>query len=105
MTNARLTQLRRSARTTPARAQARRTAQEEAEAAPSARRPRRVGRPRGPERIPLATRLLPEDDVRLTAALEQTGLGLQDGVTEALRLWFKKLKVPVLPVPATPSRD
>lgn len=55
--------------------------------------------------VPLATRLLPEDDARLTAALEQTGLGLQDGVTEALRLWFRKLKLPARPVPTPASHD
>ncbi|MGP3632676.1 hypothetical protein ACTU45_04770 [Streptomyces sp. 24-1644] len=95
MTNPRITQLRLTARTTPARAQARRRAQEGgAEVATPARRPRRVGRPRGPQRVALATRILPEDDAWLTATLEQTGLGLQDGVTEALRLWCKSMKVP-----------
>lgn len=51
----------------------------------------------------MSVRLLLEDDVRLDAALEQTGLHLQDGVTEALRLWFKKLKIPVLPEPGRPG--
>ncbi|GGY39408.1 hypothetical protein OH797_03500 [Streptomyces anulatus] len=92
MTSTRITQLHRAARTTPARAQARRAAPDDA-AEP--RRRHRVGRPRGPRRIPLATRILPEDDTWLTAALEQTGLGLRDGVTQAQRLWCKKLKVPV----------
>lgn len=53
----------------------------------------------------MSVRLLLEDDVRLDAALEQTGLYLQDGVTEALRLWFKKLKIPVLLVPAVPAQE
>jgi hypothetical protein len=43
----------------------------------------------------MSVRLLLEDDARLDAALEKTGLHLQAGVEEALRLWFKKLKVPV----------
>lgn len=110
MTNARLTQLRRTTRTVPARAQARRAAQEKAEAAAAeaaapARRPRRIARQRAPQRVQMSVRLLLEDDVRLDAALEKTGLHLQDGVTEALRLWFKKLKIPVLPVPEPSSRD
>ncbi|MFY0516090.1 hypothetical protein ACOMD4_37745 [Streptomyces anulatus] len=110
MTNARLTQLRRTTRTAPARAQARRAAQEKAEAAADdaaapARRGRRIGRQRAPQRVQMSVRLLLEDDVRLDAALEKTGLYLQDGVTEALRLWFKKLKIPVLPVPEPSPRD
>lgn len=111
MTNARLTQLRRTTRTVPARAQARRAAREKteavahAEAAAPARRPRRIARQRGPQRVQMSVRLLLEDDVRLDAALEKTGLYLQDGVTEALRLWFRKLKIPVLPVPEPSSHD
>ncbi|MGW8730507.1 hypothetical protein ACWGNF_31275 [Streptomyces sp. NPDC055808] len=102
MTTARTTQLRRSTRTTPARVHARQKAAEEVAAAAvkAGRRPRRVSRQRAPQRVAMSVRLLLEDDVRLDAALEQTGLYLQDGVTEALRLWFKKLKIPVLPVPA-----
>ncbi len=108
MTNARLAQLRRTTRTTPARVHARREAEEAATIAAAnatpARRPRRVGRQRSPQRVQMSVRLLLEDDVRLDAALEQTGLHLQEGVTEALRLWFKKLKIPVLPVPELPSQ-
>ncbi|MFE5681469.1 hypothetical protein ACFQ7B_43380 [Streptomyces erythrochromogenes] len=52
----------------------------------------------------MSVRILLEDDVRLDAALEKTGMYLQDGVTEALRVWFKKLKIPVLPVPQPPAR-
>ncbi|MYX18425.1 hypothetical protein GTY67_34315 [Streptomyces sp. SID8374] len=111
MTTAKTTQLRRSARTTTARVHARRAAEEAAaalaaaERTRAARRPRRVGRQRGPQRVQMSVRLLLEDDVRLDAALEQTGMQLQDGVTEALRLWFKKLKIPVLPVPEPSPRD
>ncbi|GGZ84008.1 hypothetical protein [Streptomyces rubiginosohelvolus] len=107
MTTARTTQLRRSARTTPARVHARQKAAKEtaAAAAKPARRPRRISRQRAPQRVQMSVRLLLEDDVRLDAALEQTGLYLQDGITEALRLWFKKLKIPVLPVPAMPAQD
>ncbi|MFF9638773.1 hypothetical protein ACF1D2_29865 [Streptomyces bacillaris] len=110
MTTAKTTQLRRSARTTTSRLHARRAAEEAAaaraaERAKGARRPRRVGRQRGPQRVQMSVRLLLEDDVRLDAALEQTGMQLQDGVTEALRLWFKKLKIPVLPVPEPSPRD
>ncbi|MFD8992246.1 hypothetical protein ACFVZ4_29895 [Streptomyces goshikiensis] len=109
MTNARLTQMRRTARTAPSRVHARRAAEAAAAAAGTAeaptRRPRRIGRQRAPQRVQMSVRILLEDDVRLDAALEKTGLYLQDGVTEALRGWFKRLKIPVLPVPEQPARD
>ncbi|WP_169749666.1 hypothetical protein [Streptomyces aureocirculatus] len=107
MTTARTTHLRRSARTTPARVHARRKAAQEAAAAAAkaGRRPHHVGCQRGPQRVAMSVRLLLEDDVRLDAALAQSGLYLQDGVTEALRLWFKKLKIPVSPVPTVAAQD
>ncbi|MFE3995022.1 hypothetical protein ACFXPW_25495 [Streptomyces goshikiensis] len=106
MTNARLTQMRRTARTAPSRVHARRAAAAAASTTEApARRPRRIGRQRAPQRVQMSVRILLEDDVRLDAALEKTGLYLQDGVTEALRGWFKKLKIPVLPVPERPARD
>ncbi|WP_324792445.1 hypothetical protein SJX93_00140 [Streptomyces cyaneofuscatus] len=75
-------------RTTTARVHARRAAGRTG----AARRPSRIGRQREPQRVQMSVRLLLEDDVRLDAALAQTGMQLQDDVTEALRLWFKKLR-------------
>ena len=48
------------------------------------KRRRRVGRPRGPERVPLTVRILTETDERLTAAVEGTGKSPQYIVDEAL---------------------
>lgn len=48
------------------------------------KRRRRVGRPRGPERVPLSVRILAETDERLTAAVEATGESPQYIVDEAL---------------------
>lgn len=43
-----------------------------------------MGRPRGPERVPLTVRILAETDERLTAAVEATGKSPQYIVDEAL---------------------
>ncbi|MEE1735062.1 hypothetical protein PUR49_00565 [Streptomyces sp. BE147] len=53
----------------------------------------RRGRPRGPERKPLSVRILPENDRRLTAAVEQTGLNPQTLVDQALEAYFRRLKI------------
>lgn len=54
---------------------------------------RRKGRPRGPERVPLSVRILPENDSRLTQAVEQSGKSPQYLVEEALELLFKRMKI------------
>lgn len=48
------------------------------------KRRRRVGRPRGPERVPLTVRILAATDERLTAAVEASGKSPQYIVDEAL---------------------
>lgn len=57
------------------------------------RSPRRPGRPRGPERVPLSVRILTANDRRLTAAVEETGLNPQTIVDQALDAYFKRLKI------------
>jgi hypothetical protein len=57
------------------------------------RTPRRPGRPRGPERVPLSVRILAENDRKLTAAVDETGLNPQTIVDEALSAYFKRLKI------------
>lgn len=57
------------------------------------RQPRRRGRPRGPERVPLTVRILPPTDRKLTAAVEQTGLNPQTLVEDALKAYFRWLKI------------
>ncbi|MFE6691925.1 hypothetical protein ACFVFQ_36335 [Streptomyces sp. NPDC057743] len=59
----------------------------------AARAPRRRGRPRGPERVALTVRILPVNDRKLTAAVEQTGLNPQTLVEEALEAHFRRLKI------------
>ncbi len=51
-------------------------------------RPRRIGRPRGPERVSLSTRILVELDRAMDSAVEASGLSPQPIVEEALREWF-----------------
>ncbi|MEU9595033.1 hypothetical protein AB0D84_35665 [Streptomyces sp. NPDC048193] len=58
-----------------------------------ARAPRRRGRPRGPERVPLTVRILPPTDRKLTVAVEQTGLNPQTLVEDALEAYFRRLKI------------
>ena len=53
---------------------------------------RRVGRPRGPERVPLTVRILAETDERLTAAVEATGKSPQYIVDEALSEYLARLE-------------
>jgi hypothetical protein len=55
------------------------------------KRRRRVGRPRGPERVPLTVRILTAVDERLTAAVEATGKSPQYIVDEALGEYLKRL--------------
>lgn len=55
---------------------------------------RRVGRPRGPERVALTTRILAATDERLTAAVEMTGQSPQYIVDTALEAYFDLLGVP-----------
>ncbi|TJZ41188.1 hypothetical protein FCH28_37515 [Streptomyces piniterrae] len=57
------------------------------------RAPRRRGRPRGPEREMLSVRILAENDRKLTAAVEATGLNPQSIVDQALEAYFKRLKI------------
>lgn len=57
------------------------------------RAPRRRGRPRGPERVPLTVRILPSTDRKLTAAVEETGLNPQTLVEDALEAYFRRLKI------------
>lgn len=58
-----------------------------------ARPPRRRGRPRGPERAMLSVRILAENDRKLTAAVEATGLNPQTLIDQALAAHFKRLKI------------
>ncbi|MEU4541594.1 hypothetical protein AB0G15_42880 [Streptosporangium sp. NPDC023825] len=58
------------------------------------RPPRRVGRPRGPDRAKLSIRILAENDARLTAAVEATGQSPQYIVDEALALYFDHIGIP-----------
>ncbi|WP_226367347.1 hypothetical protein [Pseudonocardia sp. ICBG162] len=67
----------------------------------SGRRPRRVGRPRGPERIQLSTRILVDLDAALTDAVERSGLSPQPIVEEALRDWLTSHGY----LPTPPERD
>jgi hypothetical protein len=60
------------------------------------RKARRVGRPRGPERVALTVRVLPGTDTRLTAAVEITGESPQYIVEAALTAYFDQLGVPGL---------
>jgi predicted transcriptional regulator len=55
------------------------------------RPPRRVGRPRGPERIALSVRILAELDARLTEEVERQGLSPQFLVDQALADYFARL--------------
>ena len=55
------------------------------------KRRRRVGRPRGPERVPLTVRILAATDERLTAAVEATGKNPQSIVDEALSEYLARL--------------
>jgi hypothetical protein len=55
---------------------------------------RRVGRPRGPERVPLTIRILAATDERLTAAVEATGDSPQYIVDAALAAYLDALGIP-----------
>jgi len=57
------------------------------------RPPRRRGRPRGPERVPLSVRILTSTDRKLTAAVDQTGYNPQTIVEQALEAYFRRLKI------------
>lgn len=61
-------------------------------------RHRRTGRPRGPARVPLTTRILAANDDRLTAAVDLTGQSPQYLVDSALAAYFDSLGIP----PAAP---
>jgi hypothetical protein len=56
------------------------------------KRRRRVGRPRGPERVPLTVRILAATDERLTAAVEATGKSPQYIVDEALNEYLSRIE-------------
>lgn len=53
----------------------------------------RRGRPKGPARKMLSVRILPENDRKLTAAVEATGKIPQTIVDEALTAHFRRLKI------------
>jgi len=57
------------------------------------KRVRRVGRPRGPDRVPLTIRVLAATDERLTAAVEITGESPQYVVEAALAAYFDALGI------------
>lgn len=50
-----------------------------------------MGRPRGPERVPLTVRILAATDERLTAAVEASGKSPQYIVDEALAEYLARL--------------
>jgi hypothetical protein len=50
-----------------------------------------MGRPRGPERVPLTVRILAAQDKRLTAEVELQGLSPQYIVERALTEYFDRL--------------
>jgi hypothetical protein len=52
---------------------------------------RRVGRPKGPERIPRTVRLLAEHDRRLAAEVAYQGLSQQYLIERALDEYFRRL--------------
>ncbi|MGW7268256.1 hypothetical protein [Streptomyces sp. NPDC054842] len=62
-------------------------------AAPTRTPTLRRGRPKGPDRKPLSTRILPELDRMLTKAVEDTGKNPQTIVEEALTAYFRRLKI------------
>ena len=51
-----------------------------------------MGRPRGPERVPLTVRILAATDERLTTAVEATGKSPQYIVDEALSEYLSRLE-------------
>jgi hypothetical protein len=55
---------------------------------------RRVGRPRGPERVPVTVRLRTETNDRLTAAVDSTGESPQYIVESALSAYLDALGIP-----------
>jgi hypothetical protein len=55
---------------------------------------RRVGRPRGPDRVALTIRILAANDERLTAAVDATGQSPQYVVDAALSAYFDALGIP-----------
>lgn len=57
-------------------------------------RRRRVGRPRGPDRVPLTVRILAATDARLTAAVDVTGQSPQYLVDAALAAYLDALGIP-----------
>jgi hypothetical protein len=62
-----------------------------AEESPAEARGRRLGRPRGPVRVPLTVRILASHDKRLTAEVALQGLSPQYLVEEALTEYFARL--------------
>ena len=58
------------------------------------KRKRRVGRPRGPERVALTVRILAATDARLTEAVETTGESPQYIVDAALTQYLDGLGIP-----------
>ncbi|MFE4265389.1 hypothetical protein [Streptomyces sp. NPDC056883] len=64
---------------------------------------RRVGRPKGPERVPLTVRILPNTNSLLTKAVEELELNPQSIVEEALLSYFKRNKIQLDPANGEPS--
>ncbi|WP_331718522.1 hypothetical protein [Streptomyces virginiae] len=64
---------------------------------------RRRGRPKGPQRVPLTVRILPETDKLLTAAVEKLEDNPQTIVEEALLAYFRRNKIQLDPANGEPS--
>lgn len=78
-----------------------------AQATPAMRPPvapaRRRGRPKGPQRVALTVRILPETDQLLTKAVEELEMNPQSIVEEALLAYFKRNKIQLNPPNEEPS--
>ncbi|MFI1472386.1 hypothetical protein [Streptomyces wuyuanensis] len=64
---------------------------------------RRVGRPKGPERVPITVRILPQTNSLLTKAVEELEMNPQSIVEEALMAYFKRNKIQLDPADGEPS--
>lgn len=53
-----------------------------------------MGRPAGPDRVPMSVRILNETDIRLDTAIAMTGQTLQDFVEAAVVAYMDALGVP-----------
>ncbi|WP_030965612.1 hypothetical protein [Streptomyces sp. NRRL S-378] len=64
---------------------------------------RRVGRPKGPERVPITVRILPHTNSLLTKAVEELEMNPQSIVEEALAAYFKRNKIQLDSADGQPS--